>query len=128
MTDNRLQFIHITIQPGDEMRYPTAGDYLGQRHGLRVIEVAQQRQTEWELMIAIHELIKQHLVLQAGISIADIDKWDMEHLEESDPGSLPGCPYLNAHLKAESVERVAAAALGVDWEEYINNIVIGGKA
>ena len=114
--------IHIKTIPNDKQRYPTVGDYWqeGDTTEYRVSEM----NTDYEFLVAIHELIESYLTKRRGIEWEAIDAFDKEfetnrqtgNVEE--PGNSPLAPYYKEHRFAENIERQVALALGVDWFEY----------
>jgi hypothetical protein len=57
------------------------------------------------------------------VSAAAVDAWDAEHWDAPDgPGALPDAPYHRQHGRAEMVEMAAASLLGVDWQQYDEEI------
>lgn len=109
--------IQIDIIPHEEQRYNTVGDYY-ERDGQVYFKISHMGNYNYELLILIHELLERHVCQLQDISDEDIDNWDMAHLDDPEPGSLPGCPYGVAHWAADHVERIVAQVLGVSWDDY----------
>lgn len=112
------------------MRYPTAGDYF-EKDGVLNIEVFDQGDPDKNLLIALHELVEQHLCQKRGITNDQIDAFDFQYEENreegdetSEPGDHPDCPYRNEHRFAMIVEQMMAHELGIDWHEYDQNIKV----
>jgi hypothetical protein len=92
------------------------------------VRVSDMGNEDYEFLIAIHELIEEHLTRKRGISEAAITAFDVafEAARTADstdePGDSPNAPYRNEHIFATSIERLIAAELGVDWLSYSNKI------
>lgn len=78
-------------------------------------------------LVAIHEIVESTLCRGAGVSEADIDQFDMQfeadrklgrHSDDDEPGDDPKAPYRRQHLMATAIEKMLAAAMGVDWHAY----------
>ena len=116
--------MNITIKtiPHSEQRYPTAGDYWfdGDNLEIRISDVGNWKH---ELLVAIHEIAEVALCKERGITIANIDHFDMnfeaDNINHSkEPGDDSKSPYQNEHNLATGVERIMCSALNVKWEEY----------
>jgi len=121
--------IYIDTVPHSTQRYPTVGDYFDvQTPGMRVpvtnVRISDMQDEDCEFLVAIHELIEQHLCKKRGISEESITAFDMEFEQNRLPGDVeePGndirAPYYKEHVFATSIEKLVAAELGVDWDEY----------
>ncbi|MDR3392484.1 MAG: hypothetical protein P4L77_12205 [Sulfuriferula sp.] len=133
--------IYIDTIPHSEQRYPTVGDYWEADMGAQVlggtkadpqIKVTKSREVrissmeneDYEFLVAIHELIEQHLCKKRGISEERITSFDMLYEQNrpagdvSEPGNDTRAPYYHEHQFATSIEMQIAAALGVDWDVY----------
>lgn len=109
--------IKIVSIPHSAHRYPTAGDWYNS-NGVDLIEVSQLPDERYELLLAVHELVEAALCKQAGISESTVDAWDTKFAGEGEPGDDPRCPYFRQHTRAETIERLLAAMLDVDWDSY----------
>lgn len=125
----------ITSIPHQDQRYDTVGDYY-EMEGLGgkflSISVSQLEDRREVMLIAIHELIEWALCQAKGISNEEIDDFDLNHLKchattkdssnrtfaAEEPGDCTAAPYYRQHQIATGIERLLAAELGVDWEEY----------
>lgn len=119
--------IVIETIPYDQMSYPTVGDYYWSHNGTLVIQVADLGDERMNYLVALHELEEVMRCKHRGITLKEIEDWDLafEHArsngevpDDAEPGAAKGCPYRCEHLEAEVTERRAALDLGVDWEEY----------
>lgn len=122
--------MHTVLKSSTVMRYATAGDYQ-EINGVVQIEVYDQGDEDKNFLIAIHELVEQHLCNKRGITNKMIDDFDFKYEENreegddtSEPGDAPDCPYRNEHRFAMIVEQMMAHELGVDWHEYDQNIKV----
>ncbi len=69
-------------------------------------------------MVAIHEIVEATLCRAAKVPDEDIDKFDMAFKGDGEPGDDPQAPYRRQHLMATAIEKMLAAAMGVDWQTY----------
>lgn len=131
--------IYIDTIPHREQRYPTVGDYwrpmLCGYKGLHRLEVrvSDMQNEDYEFLVAIHELIEEHLTRKRGITEGEITAYDVQYeaarTSESiaEPGDNPDAPYHKEHVFATKIERLLADELGVDWDTY-DSIVENLKA
>jgi hypothetical protein len=110
--------INIETIPHALHRYPTLGDYWRDADGVLQIRVSETADPRDALLIAVHELIEVILCEDRGITHEAIDAWDKSHLDSDEPGELPGASYHHEHVFAENIERLLAAELGRNWQEY----------
>ncbi len=103
--------------PHTQQAYDTCGDWWIDKLGNRHIRVSSLKDKDFEFLIALHELIEQHLCERHGISGETVTRFDVEHLE-GEPGARLDCPYRKEHVFAENLERLMAQELGIDWSEY----------
>ena len=115
--------LDIQTIPHNQQRYDTCGDYFeeGDTTRFRISECSDWR---YEMLITIHEIVEYFLIKLQGISIGDIDAFDIS-FEKSrpegnldEPGDDPKAPYFMQHQLATMIERLAALFLGVMWKEY----------
>lgn len=123
--------IVISIIEQKAQRYPTVGDWRPSKQiGEFLISVSKMKDSRYEMLVAIHEFAEAILCQFAGITAAQVDKFDMseEGLGCDEPGMHKDAPYRKQHLIATGIEMVLAAELGVDWkeyEEYLEDLSIG---
>lgn len=115
--------IIIETIPHENHRYTTVGDWFYDNDGTLHIKVSKLSDERREVLIAVHELVEVVLCKQAGITVEQVDKFDMETFDYKDhpdeePGDDPSAPYVKQHCIATGVERILAAELGVNWKEY----------
>lgn len=122
-----MKTIVIKTIPQSEQRYPTVGDYWRDPDGTLQIRVSEMGNTDYEALVALHELIEIILTEKKGIKEPDIMAFDVQfekerekglHGEDDEPGEAPNSPYRKEHVLAECLERVVANELGVIWDEY----------
>ena len=119
--------ITIKIIPHAEQRYPTPGDwfYVGEDLEIRVSKMSDWR---YEMLIAEHEFHEAVLCEHAGVTQQAVDDFDKAYEANRDrddvtePGDDRAAPYRLQHFHATNSERQFAAELGVDWEEYADEI------
>lgn len=114
--------ILITEINHKNQRYDTAGDWqfikFSQKGEILKITVSKLTDPRYYYLVAIHEFIEAVLCKFMGITEEMVDKWDFDHPEEIDPGSLEGCPYRNQHELATLMEKRISEMIGVDWNKY----------
>ena len=114
--------IIIETIPHDQHRYETCGDYWQDADGTRHIRVSDMGDDRLATLVALHELIEWTLCDDRGIAEPDIMAFDKAVPDDSpyadDPGHDPAAPYHKEHVFAECVERLVAAELGVNWQDY----------
>lgn len=97
----------------------------GEVLNFRISEMGSWR---YEALVLVHEVVEYFIIRHQGVSIACIDKFDIEFEKNRKPGNTdePGddarAPYRIAHGIATGVERVLAAVMGVDWNRYEETI------
>lgn len=119
----------IETKPHEEQRYETCGDWFTDQSGDKHIVVSAMGNPDYEMLVAVHELIEQYLCERRGISQDSVDKFDREFEaarqlgNDDEPGDDPSAPYYKEHRFASSVERIIAAELGVNWKDYDKTVV-----
>lgn len=116
--------ITLTTIPHSEQRYPTIGDWIIKDNGDVVISVSNMRNEKYHHLVMIHELIEVILCRHAGVSAHEVDQFDkLFELNrtpgnDSEPGDSPLAPYAKQHCIATGIERMVAAEIDVNWQEY----------
>lgn len=113
--------IVIETIPYEAQRYDTCGDWIIEPDGTRRILVSELGVHAMEFLVAMHELVEMTLHLHRGGTQQQVDAFDMAfkpgpRIEE--PGDDRRAPYYHEHQFAMGIERLLAAELGVDWNEY----------
>ena len=123
------KFIHRTVIlfiPSEYQEYATVGNYKD-INGNRYILISDTGNTEYNCLIALHELVEQCVTGARGISEQTITEFDKSFEAERtmglhDKSAEPGCdarsPYREEHLFAESIEKMVADELGISWDKY----------
>lgn len=121
-----MEKIIIETIPDKVQRYNTVGDYYFDEAGNRLIMVSDLANWKYELLIAVHELVEASLCKDRGITDAAIDEFDFAFEEArtvnkktTEPGDEPDAPYFEEHQFASKVEKMLAAELNVNWDEYL---------
>jgi hypothetical protein len=108
----------------DKQRYDTVGDYWSSPDGVVHFRVSDLGDWRMEFLIAVHELIEYALAVRGGVTVQEIDEFDLafelnrKSGDMSEPGDDPKAPYHVAHQIATFVEAALAERLGVDWRDY----------
>jgi hypothetical protein len=113
--------------PHSEQRYDSAGDWriMAAEHDpyvALVVHVSDLKDWRMEFLVAAHELIEAVLCKHRGITQAEVDAFDMAHLDAIEPGILADAPYRQEHIVACEIEERLARELEVDWIEYTRRI------
>jgi hypothetical protein len=114
----------IKTIPLNTMRYFSYGDYWDESDNTKQVRVVETGNPDYEFLIALHELIEEKLCEKRGIPEPVIKAFDeafeakREPGNDDEPGHDPAAPYRKEHIFAECVERLMAAELGVDWQQY----------
>lgn len=115
----------ITIEtiPHSDQAYETVGDWRVER-GVLKIRVSLLSDWRREVLVAIHELVEFVLCKDARITPEQVDAFDIAFEKKrrkgnvDEPGDDPQAPYVRQHCIATGIERILAAELGVNWQEY----------
>lgn len=110
--------VRIQTIPHAAQRYPTVGDWYFKHQNILKINVSEFEQRDYEFLIMVHELIEAYLCLVRGVSEEEVDKFDKTFKGLGEAGNDPAAPYHKEHLFATSIEKLLAAELEMDWEEY----------
>lgn len=111
----------------ENRRYNTCGDFLTNENGTLAVKVSRMDDWRYNRLVAIHEIIEATLCREAGVTDAEIDQFDLQfeadrmlgrHADDAEPGDDPNAPYRRQHLMATAIEKMLAAAMGVDWRAY----------
>jgi hypothetical protein len=122
-----IREICMKVIPNSEMRNPKGiGDYFFDESGTLQIRTADLGDARMNLLVLIHEMIEVTQTECDGIKEPDIQAFDLKFEptrtpgNEDEPGDDHFCPYTFQHSIATGVERIMAAALGVQWSDYEN--------
>lgn len=128
--------IIIETIPHAQQRYPTCGDWFTDPDGTLRIEVSEEMGDDSCFLVALHELVEAKLAMKAGITVQQVDDFDIayekahrqggtlegERLDETEPGDDPTCPVFRQHLLATAIERLVCGEMDVDWNEHANRV------
>ena len=121
--------ISIGTIPHKSHRYESVGDWMEDKKGRRTIEVSEMKNEDYEFLVALHEMVEQHLCKKAGVLDCDVTAFDVQFEQNrkkgdvSEPGDHEDAPYKREHFIATNVERIVADAIGVDWKTYDDAVV-----
>jgi hypothetical protein len=124
--------IVIETIPNADQRYPTVGDWWWTPEGNLEVRISDMGNWKYEFLVAYHELLEAMLCKDRGITIDEVDAFDKNFEEErerglhtidEEPGYAYDSPYKEEHFIAESVERIAANQLKVDWNTYEKTVM-----
>lgn len=133
MSKKSMPNIFIDTIPHAQQRYETIGDWFKEKDYTR-IRISKMNNPDYEFLIAIHEFIEWYLCQKAGITEKEVDEFDYDfkmdglmchHSANAEPGDDPAAPYYDEHQFATGIERILAAYMGVDWNQYdtaVNNL------
>lgn len=119
--------IIVEIIDHESQRYDTCGDFLTNKNGTLGVKVSKLPDWRHSRLVAIHEIIEATLCRHAGVTDKAVDAFDLKferdrargkHATDPEPGDHPKAPYRRQHLMATTIEKMLAAAMGVDWQAY----------
>jgi hypothetical protein len=113
-----LSRYHALVIPHSAQRYNTVGDYYYPYIGTLEVRISDLKNTDYEFLVLIHELIEAHLCASRGISESEITLFDLAHPEVDEPGDLSDAPYHAEHTFATHIEHEIAKELKIDWDAY----------
>jgi hypothetical protein len=116
----------IDFVPHTEQRYGSIGDWQIDSEGNWNIKVSRIQESglnafEYQLLVAVHELVEMIDCTHRGITPEAVDAFDMSFRGEdifAEPGDDESAPYYASHQFACGIERLLAARLGVNWKAY----------
>jgi hypothetical protein len=124
----RSKDIIIKVIPHEDRRYSTCGDWYRDKQGRLIITTSELGNPDWEFLVQLHELVEVHLCEKAGITDAEVVKFDVEFEKNrkpgnnDEPGDDPKAPYGPMHHAADAIEMVASALLGVNQHDYAEKL------
>ena len=116
-----MRKINIDTIPHDHQRYPTCGDYWEDKDGIEQVRVSYFPDWRMGALVILHELIESILCKHREISEPAITQFDIDYdkvNKAGEPGDDPSAPYYHEHYFSTIIERMVAAELGVNWNEY----------
>lgn len=72
----------------------------------------------YNMALIIHAVSEYFDMIQDGVTAQDTVDFDMQHLDDDDPGMLPDAPYHPHHCRADVLERAYLAMKGISWAAY----------
>lgn len=120
--------IEIKTISHNHQRYPTCGDYYYEDNKTKIF-ISDMKNEKYEFLVAIHEQIEEFLTRLHRIKEEHITKFDKQFENNRQPGdySEPGndilAPYYREHQFATIIEKMIAAELKVNWEDYEKAII-----
>lgn len=86
--------------------------------------------SDWrrEVLLGVHEAVEAVMCKQAGITQQQVDEFDVAfdkaHPDEPDlgAGDDPAAPYFRQHVAATAIESILCTELGVNWDDYMNEL------
>ena len=118
-----MKRISIFTIPHKRQEYNTIGNYRMTPKTFQIM-VSKMGNDEYEFLVALHEMIEQHLCYVNNIFDAEITKFDKAFEAKrkkgntDEPGNDPKAPYYKQHQFATKIERLMAKMLGVSWKKY----------
>ena len=107
----------IIIIPHKFQEYDTIGNYK-RVNDVTYIMVSDMGNPWYARLVAIHELIEETMTRFKGIKEEDILNFDLENIDDDDPGHLENAPYYQEHMFALDVEKKMCEFMGLKWDEY----------
>lgn len=126
-----LPKIEIQVIPHAEQRYETVGDFFRTRDGVIHFRISDMRNPCYEFAVIVHELTEWFLCRLAGITIKEIDEFDMKfekdrlmgkHSATEEPGDHIHSPYRAYHMFATKIERQIIKRMGIRWSDYDSRV------
>ena len=134
--------IDIQVIPHNDQRYETVGDWWLDSEGTLQVRVTRLSDPRYARLIVIHELVEFLLESQkrgGDLSameklVKETDAFDKAYEakrppddDESEPGCEPTCPVYQGHMAASAIENVCAMVLGVNYNDYADEVAAQEK-
>lgn len=110
--------ILVQFIPQSSQKYPTAGNYFEDKTFVHFEITEYPGKPMYSVAILLHEIWEFYRNQQEGISVEEVDEFDLSHPELDDPGLSKDAPYHKTHMEADAVERMFICAAGEDWVDY----------
>jgi hypothetical protein len=115
--------INIVVIPEAEQRPEVNGaDWYFDNKGDLQVRVSPMSDWRYEVLLGVHEAVEAICCMNAGVSQAEVDAFDLEydktHTFDVDAGDEPHAPYSRQHCVATAIERILCAELGANWKLY----------
>jgi len=122
--------IFIETIPHKEQRYVgTPGDYFYEGDNINdgdTLLMKISKFDDWRMgfLVALHELIEWALAKDRGITIEQIDEFDMNYKGDYDEmGNDPACPIHREHVFANNIEAMMCHEFGINWDFYDKKVM-----
>ena len=125
-----MKRISIFTIPHKRQEYNTIGNYRMTPKTFQIM-VSKMGNDEYEFLVALHEMIEQHLCYVNNIFDAEITKFDKAFEAKrkkgnvDEPGNNPKAPYYKQHQFATKLEKLMCKELGIKWgvyDKFVNSI------
>ena len=123
-----LKEIVVKVIPHKDQRYETVGDWIFNQDNSRLtVFVSSMGNWKFELLVARHEIDEAMLCVDRGIDEKKVSAFDLWYEGrritrdpecQAEPGDHKDAPYRKEHFFATTAERMLAAELNVNWEDY----------
>lgn len=119
--------IEIEVIPHLAQRYETCGDWFRtiDKNGNATLHIYASKLAKdtdpfnyMALCVGSHELHEALACIANGIYEVEVDKWDMDHKDDDDPGDNDLCPYVHQHRWASRIEQQLVVAMNIMWSTY----------
>lgn len=121
----------ILLRTSADVRNEQAGDWVIQEiagEGENLIAVSVPlKDPRHRFLIQLHEMVEAVLCAHRGVTDQEVTEFDAKfeteraagkHSSTAEDGDDSRAPYRKEHFCATNIERLMAAELGVDWQEY----------
>jgi len=118
--------ISIRFIGHNKQRYDTYGDYYYGKEKLN-IRISKFSNWKYQWLVLLHEMVEFLLIMDRGITIEEIERFDLANLRLEDPGLSKEAPYHKEHMTAIKIEKILCKELGLKWGRYYNTKPMGYK-
>lgn len=118
----------IKLIPESQQRQCVSGcDWFWSPEGNLHVRVSPLGDWRLETLLALHETVEAVMCKNAGVTQAQVDKFDLEfdktHGDDIGAGDDPAAPYHRQHVLATAIESILAIELGVNWKDYCDKLI-----
>jgi len=113
-----MKRIVVDFIPQHKHKYKTVGNYGETKEEIWFEITDFPNKPAYSIAILLHEIWEFYRNRQEGISIEDVDAFDLSHPELDDPGLSSNAPYHKTHMEADVIERAFIIFSKEDWVEY----------
>lgn len=118
----------VNIISHKEQRYETVGDWIfNHDNGRLSIFVSDLGNCKYNFLVAMHEQWEAMLCVDRNIKEKNVTAFDLWYEGrrlindpecQFEPGDHKLAPYRKEHFSATTAERMLAAELSINWEDY----------